>query len=161
MNKKVWLRMGLTLIILALLYLWMRPQQVEREYGSVIYSNEAGMIKSTTIHFKGQVVRGVLLFSKSTLNGTLTVDRDLTYKIKLKDNGGYYLGVMTAWGTDHQTRTTGVISAAKKLDRFWTTLTDLDKRYNLKSGEGNISGPASTLEEAKQVGKDILAAYRS
>ncbi|WP_379154838.1 hypothetical protein [Paenibacillus sp. sgz5001063] len=161
MNKKVWLRIGLTLIVLVLLYLWMRPQHAEREYGSIIYTNESGIIKSTTLYFKGQVVRGVLLFSKSTFNGTLTVDQDLTYKIKLKDSGGYYLGVMTALDADHSTRITGVISASKKLDRFWITLTDLDKRYNLKNGEGNIAGPASTLEEAKQVGKDILAAYSS
>ncbi|MNC27353.1 hypothetical protein D3C76_401030 [compost metagenome] len=39
-------------------------------------------------------------------------------------------------------------------------MTDLDKRYGLENEEGNISGPARTLEEAKQVGKDIMAAHR-
>ncbi|MNW64249.1 hypothetical protein D3C74_425160 [compost metagenome] len=80
--------------------------------------------------------------------------------MKLKDSGGYYLGVLTDFNADSSTRTTGVITASKKLDRFWITLTDLDKRYGLGHDEGNISGPASTLEEAKQVRKDILAAHR-
>ncbi|MEC0170397.1 hypothetical protein [Paenibacillus graminis] len=160
MKTQAWLKIGLAVIIIVLLYLWLRPQHVEREYESVIYSNDTKIVKNTGIRLTGETIRGLLLFTKSTFSGTLTVDGDLYYKVKLKDSGGYYLGVLTDFNADSSTRTTGVITASKKLDRFWITLTDLDKRYGLGHDEGNISGPASTLEEAKQVRKDILAAHR-
>lgn len=141
------------LIVASLGYAWFRPQHVEREYPSVIYSNNE-VVKHSAIGLKGEVWRGVP--GRSEFTGELTLDGDLHYDVKLKDSGGYYLGILTVLDADRSRRSVGSIIASQKLDKFWIMLTHLDERYGLAAGEGYISGPANTLEEAIQTGKDIM-----
>ncbi|AIQ56609.1 hypothetical protein [Paenibacillus borealis] len=153
-RKGQWILAGAAaLILLYGGYEWFRPQHVEREYSSVIYSNNE-VVKHSTIGLKGDVWRGVP--GSSEFTGELTLDGALHYDVKLKDSGGYYMGILTVLDAYRSRHSIGSIIASQKLDKFWIMLTDLDERYGLAGGEGYISGPANTLEEALQTGKDIL-----
>ena len=154
MTRKSKIIPGITVLIVALLgYVWLRPQHVEREYRSVIYSNNE-MVKHSVIGLKGDIWRGVP--GSGEFVGELTLDGDLQYEVKLKDSGSYYMGILTVLDADRSKRSIGSVIASGKLDKFWIMLTGMDERYGLARGEGYISGPANTLEEAMQTGKDIL-----
>ncbi len=142
------------LVVVLLGYLWLRPQPFEREYSSVIYSNDTGMVKNTVMELKGDTYRGFP--GKSEFVGKLTADGDLQYGIKLKESGGYYLGIMTFFGEDRTIHTIGVVNASVKLNKLWVMLIDINKRYGFENGEGYIAGPASTVQEAQQVARDIM-----
>ncbi|QSF45941.1 hypothetical protein [Paenibacillus tianjinensis] len=146
---------GLVILAVVLLgYLWLRPQPCEQEYSSVIYSNDTGMVKNTVMGLKGDTYRGFP--GKSEFVGKLTADGDLQYEIKLKESGGYYLGIMTFFGEDRRIHTIGIVNASIKLNKLWVMLTDINERYGFENGEGYIAGPASTLEEGQQVAREIM-----
>ncbi|WP_336100490.1 hypothetical protein [Paenibacillus phytohabitans] len=158
MTRKSWIVSAITVLIVASLgYVWFRPQHVERVYPSVIYSNNE-VVKHSAIGLRGEVWRGVP--GSSEFTGELTLDGGLHYDVKLKDGGGYYLGILTVLDADRSRRSIGSVIASQKLDKFWIMLTHLDERYGLAAGEGYISGPANTLEEAIQTGKDIMGSAR-
>lgn len=156
MNKRTWTKAGVAVIVLVLGYLWVRPQPFEREYSSVIYANDTGIVKQISIALSGAVVRGLPLLTSGKFDGVLTIDDDLNYEVKLKNTGSYFLGNLTTRNEDHSVRSIGAVTVSKRLDKFWIMLTDMDERYGLKNGEGYIAGPARTPDEARRVGKSIL-----
>ncbi|CAM4441473.1 hypothetical protein [Paenibacillus typhae] len=155
MNKKR--RAAAIMVILAVLtlvYVWQRPQSFEREFSSIIYSADTGEAKSTMLGFKGEIYRAFPGERKMT--GTLRADGDLRYDVTLRESGGHYLGVISELTGDSGIQTTGLVTASLELDKIWVTLNDVNERYGFKEQEGNIAGPARTLEEAKQVAKEII-----
>ncbi|AIQ45386.1 hypothetical protein R70723_05355 [Paenibacillus sp. FSL R7-0273] len=140
--------------IVALAYMWLRPQPFDQEYSSVIYTNEAGQAGSTVLVLAGEKFRG--LPGKSRFNGSLVADGDLRYELKLKESGSYYLGVISEATGNGSTQTAGMVTASLALDKIWVVLTEVNERYGLKGQDGYIAGPAHTLEEAKQVARDII-----
>lgn len=143
---------GLTVLILA--YVWLRPQSFEREYSSMIYSADTGEAKSILLGLRGEIYRGIP--GKRKITGTLLADGDLHYEVTLRERGGYYLGVMSEVNRGGSKQTAGIVTASLTLDKIWVMLSDVNEQYGLKEKEGYIAGPADTLEEAKQVGKEII-----
>ncbi|WP_342564601.1 hypothetical protein NST84_05360 [Paenibacillus sp. FSL R7-0345] len=156
MNKKQ--RIAAIIVILAvitLMFMWLRPEPFEREYRSVIYTNEAGQTGTTVLALSGETFRG--LPGKSSFTGSLTADSDLVYELKLKESGGYFFGHIYTFTTDNHIRTIGIVNASLDLNKLWVMLRDVNERYGLKDQDGYIAGPAGTLEEAQQVARDIIS----
>ncbi|KUP24683.1 hypothetical protein [Paenibacillus sp. DMB5] len=154
MNTKRLAAIIAVVAVLTLAYVWLRPQSFEREFSSMIYSADTGEAKSTLLALKGQIYRGIPGDRKMT--GTLQADGDIHYEVTLRERGGYYLGVMSEVTGGGSKQTTGIVTASLALDKIWVMLNDVNERYDLKDQEGFIAGPAHTLEEAKQVAKEII-----
>ncbi|MNE26992.1 hypothetical protein D3C80_1203820 [compost metagenome] len=90
------------------------------------------------------------------MTGTLLADGDLHYEVTLRERGRYYLGVMSEVTGGGSKQTAGIVTVSLSLDKIWVMLNDVNEQYGLKEKEGYIAGPADTLEEAKQVARDII-----
>lgn len=154
-NKRCIAAIIVILAVTALMFMWLRPKPFEREYKSVIYTNEAGQTGTTVLALSGERFRGFP--GKSTFNGSLSADGDLHYELKLKESGGYYFGHIYTFTADNHIRTIGIVNASLDLNKLWVMLRDVNERYGLKVQDGYIAGPAGTLEEAQQVARDIIS----
>lgn len=149
----MWLLVSIvTLGVIALFYVLIKPDQLDREFNSIVYSSDTGFSTTTTIRLKGDLYKSLL--SANRFIGELTADNDLKYKITLQENDQQYLGIITTLDRSKSTRTIGIVLVSRELDKVWIKLEDMNQRYQLK--EGYISGPANNLEEAQQIAREVM-----
>jgi len=154
MNKKLWILLSIVLLgLVALGYVWLKPNPLEREYNSVVYSYDTGVVGSIPIKLKGERYRSLL--GKKSFVGELTADNDLNYKIVLKENDQQYFGTIVTFDAMNAIHTLGTVMASKKLDKVWLKLEAINQKYQLQ--DGYISGPTNSLEEAEQIAREVLS----
>lgn len=153
MKKKVWILVTIVILgIVALTYIRLKPDLLDREFSSVVYSNDTGFTTTTTIKLKGELYKG--LIGANRFIGEMTADNDLKYEVTLKETDQQYLGLITTFDENKSLRTIGSIVFSRKLDKVWIKLEDINQRYQLQ--DGYISGPANNLEEAQQIAREVM-----
>lgn len=154
MKKKVWILVSIAIIgIVVLFYTLLKPDQLNREYSSVVYSNDTGFTTPITIKLKGEIYKGLLGANKFI--GEMTADNELKYKITLTENEQQYWGLITTFGENRSIRTIGIVMVSRKIDKVWIKLEDINQRYQLQ--DGYISGPANNLKEAQQIALEVMS----
>lgn len=155
MKKTYWIG-GILVLLIAILmiYVYHKPDRIEREIPSVIYSFEQQFEKETKVVIEGEHYRN--LFGPDVFVGKLKTDEDLEYDIELKEQGSGYLGILFLVDDYKVTVTIGSVNTSRKFDKVWLQLDDINERYGFSEAEGYVAGPASTKEEANEVAKRIL-----
>lgn len=155
MKKTYWIVGFLVLLIaILLIYFYHKPERIEREIQSAIYSFDQQFEKETTVVLEGEHYRN--LFGPEVFVGRLKTDEDLEYDIELKEQGNGFLGILVSKDDYKVTVTIGSVSTSRKFDKVWLQLDDINERYGFFEAEGYVAGPASTKEEANEVAKRIL-----
>lgn len=153
MKKKVWILVTMVILgIVALTYIRLKPDPLDREFSSVVYSNDTGFTSTTIIKLKGELYKGLL--GANRFIGEMTVDNDLKYDVTLKEDDQQYWGIITTFDENKSNRTIGSIVFSRKLDKVWIKLDDINQRYQLQ--DGYISGPANNLEDAQQIAREVM-----
>lgn len=153
MKKKMWILVSImTLGVIALFYMLLKPDPLDREFNSIVYSSDTGFSTTTTIKIKGDLYNRLL--GENQFIGELTADNDLKYKITLYENDWQYLGMIITFDKEKSIQTIGSVVLSHELDKVWIKLDDMNQRYQLK--DGYISGPANNLEEAQQIAWEVL-----
>ncbi len=153
MKKKMWILVSImTLGVIALFYMLLKPDPIDRKFNSIVYSSDTGFSTTTTIKLKGDLYNRLL--GENQFIGELTADDDLKYKITLHENDRQYLGMITAFDSEKSIRTIGSVTLSRNFDKVWIKLEEMNQRYQLQ--DGYISGPANNLEEAQQIAREVM-----
>lgn len=153
MNKKAIVLINCGIIILTALYItyyFHRPITIIMDYDSIIYDND--FERSTTVQLDGVIYKE--LFREYYFSGEITVDHDLKYKIRLQESGSIFTGVINTWGNDRTQRSIGVVITSKSMDKVWTSLKEINERYNREISY--IVGPAKNKDEAKEILNQLI-----
>lgn len=140
----------------AIIYLivdYSNPKHIEFTLPSTIYSVESDYEKTTTIAIRGDQHKNKNLLGKDTFIGTMIVDNDLIYDIKLKKEDHKYFEILTKL-ENGTLNTIGSVMISTDYHRIWLQLDEINVKYNLV--DGYISGPAENMEEAEAVARSIV-----
>jgi len=140
-----------------LIFDYHRPEHIEMNYSSSIYSIESKFEKQTAISIIGDHHKK--LFGKDIFIGQMIVDDDLMYEIKLEREDNKYFEILTKIDNEyHVINSIGSIMTSTGFDKIWLQLDDINEKYNLI--EGYVSGPAKNMEEANDVARSIIGGTR-
>lgn len=144
------------LILLTVIYFtidYIRPYKIDVEYGGIIYSNETKFEKKTVINIHGDLYKS--LFGRNAFNGELILDKEVKHNIKLYQEDNNYFGILTSIESEFKNiETIGSVLISNNFDRAWIQLDEINLKYDIV--EGYISGPANTIDEAKNIPSIIL-----
>lgn len=153
-EKIIWIVGALVLLIgISFIYFYHKPDWIEREHQSVIYSFEQQFEKKTTVVLEGEHYRN--LFGREVFIGKLKTDEDLEYEIKLTEQGSGFFGILTTLDNYKAIETIGSVMTSGDFDNVWIQLDDINERYGFSEAEGYVAGPADTKEEANEIAKNI------
>ncbi|RUS47938.1 hypothetical protein [Cohnella sp. AR92] len=151
MKRKLLIILGLLVVAIGLVtFAYLKPKPINKEFASVIYSFEEGFEQKTSITLKGKLHRDP--FGGDLILGEITVDKDLKYHIKLRDNRTHFFyPLMETNGAN--LRTIGTVYVSRDIKDIWLKLDAIDERYRI---DGYVFGPASTREEANKLIKEKI-----
>ncbi|MCI3919452.1 hypothetical protein MO973_04305 [Paenibacillus sp. TRM 82003] len=154
MNKKYVIYGVMAVVVGVSLTLYLKPVKIDKTIESLIYSFDDGFEQPTAIQLEGELFRDP--FGGNVVLGEITVDKDIRFPVRLKDDGAYYFYLVSEI-KDGLTHTVGAVHASRDLKHVWIKLDVIDERYGV---DGYVFGPAQSMEEANELIKaNILKTF--